>query len=58
VATTAIVPFQDVLELNGAHRMNVPGTVEGNWTWRFDWPMVQVDSADKLRKLNELYGRS
>jgi 4-alpha-glucanotransferase len=58
VASTAIVPFQDVLQLNGEHRMNVPGTVEGNWTWRFDWPMVQVDAADKLRKLNELYGRS
>ena len=58
VATTAIVPFQDVLELNGEHRMNVPGTVEGNWTWQFDWSMVPPDAADKLRKLNELYGRS
>src|SRR5580765_21939 len=40
VANTAIVPMQDVLGLDGSHRMNLPGTPTGNWRWRFDWTMV------------------
>lgn len=39
VANTAIVPVQDVLELGGAHRMNVPGTAKGNWGWRLGEPL-------------------
>lgn len=58
VSSMAIVPFQDVLELNGEHRMNVPGTVDGNWKWCFDWQMVQPEYAVRLKKLNELYGRN
>jgi len=40
VALTAVFPFQDVLGLDGAHRMNMPGSPTGNWAWRFDWSMV------------------
>lgn len=29
-----ITPVQDVLGLSAAARMNVPGTVQGNWCWR------------------------
>lgn len=42
-ALAAILPMQDLLRLDGAARMNVPGTVDGNWQWRFDWS--QVDGA-------------
>ena len=31
VAKIAIVPMQDLLELDGKHRMNTPGTVANNW---------------------------
>ncbi len=58
VSEMAIVPFQDVLELGDEHRMNIPGTVDGNWTWQFSWQMVQPEFADRLRNLNELYGRN
>lgn len=58
VSQMAVVPMQDILELGGEHRMNVPGTAEGNWSWRFDWDMLADDSAEKLKRLNDLYGRS
>jgi 4-alpha-glucanotransferase len=31
VANLAIVPMQDILGLGSEHRMNTPGTIEGNW---------------------------
>ena len=47
VANLAIFPLQDVLGLDGSHRMNLPGSSDGNWAWRFDWPML--GSVDGLR---------
>ena len=58
VSQLAVIPMQDLLGLNGEHRMNVPGTVEDNWTWRFDWDMVDENHAPRLNELNKLYGRS
>ena len=34
VAELAIVPLQDVLGLGSEARMNLHGTVGGNWKWR------------------------
>jgi 4-alpha-glucanotransferase len=31
---TAIIPMQDILNLDASARMNVPGTALGNWQWR------------------------
>jgi 4-alpha-glucanotransferase len=42
-ATLAIIPMQDILKLGSADRMNTPGTIEGNWQWRFNW--MQLDDA-------------
>ena len=56
-ARWAMVPFQDLLELDEQHRMNTPGTTEGNWRWRFDWSQVDGDLANKLKALNHLYAR-
>jgi hypothetical protein len=36
VAKTAIIPMQDLLELDDSSRMNTPGTTEGNWLWRMN----------------------
>lgn len=49
-ANTAIVPWQDFLGLDGNHRMNTPGTTEGNWLWRFDWEQVQEDLEQHIRQ--------
>ena len=40
-ANLVIIPMQDILGLDGKHRMNIPGTAEGNWHWRFDWAQLQ-----------------
>ncbi|MDH5170850.1 MAG: 4-alpha-glucanotransferase [Gammaproteobacteria bacterium] len=51
VANTAIIPWQDFLGLDGRHRMNTPGTTEGNWRWRFDWSQVPPGLAGEIRDL-------
>jgi 4-alpha-glucanotransferase len=57
VARMAIVPLQDVLELDAAHRMNRPGVSDGNWAWRYDWSQVPEELAGRLRALVGMYGR-
>ena len=50
-ARLGILPMQDVLELDGQHRMNQPGTVQGNWSWRFAWEQVPEERAEQMRAL-------
>ncbi len=57
VAGLAVIPMQDALGLDGTHRMNTPGTCEGNWGWRFDWDMIPADLAARLRRMLQLCGR-
>ncbi|MGE5241629.1 MAG: 4-alpha-glucanotransferase [Bacteroidota bacterium] len=57
VARLAIVPMQDLLGLGRGHRMNAPGTPEGNWSWRFSWEELAPDLADRLRRMMRMYGR-
>lgn len=57
VADMAIVPFQDVLELGSEHRMNLPGTTNGNWEWRFSWSIVGPQHADGLYEWTALARR-
>jgi 4-alpha-glucanotransferase len=58
VARLAIVPIQDVLGLGSEARMNLPGTVEGNWEFRLDPGALTPAVAERLRGLTALYGRS
>jgi 4-alpha-glucanotransferase len=59
VARTAIVPLQDVLNLDSAARMNTPGTQGGtNWAWRYDPALLTSEVRDQLRDLTELYSRA
>jgi 4-alpha-glucanotransferase len=44
VATLALAPLQDVLNLGVEARMNVPGRVERNWRWRLA-PGMQCSAA-------------
>ncbi len=57
VAQLAILPMQDLLSLDSNHRMNTPGTMQGNWQWRFKWKQVWPGLATDLAKLVRLYGR-
>jgi 4-alpha-glucanotransferase len=53
----SVIPMQDFLELDGAHRMNMPGTQGQNWQWKFRWEMVAPDLAKKIRTLISQYDR-
>lgn len=57
VANLAVIPMQDILELGSEHRMNTPGTTEGNWRWRFQWDQLSAERAQRLGHLVELYNR-
>jgi len=57
-AQLAIIPMQDILRLDGAHRMNTPGTVEHNWLWRFDWAQLSKEMEDDLTKAIQKYDRN
>ena len=58
VARTAIYPFQDVLGLDGVHRMNVPGRGQACWEWRFEWQQVSAAPAVELLALTRAHGRA
>lgn len=55
IALWSVAPFQDLLSLGNEARMNIPGLMDGNWTWRAtdlpDW------AADRLREMAWAYGR-
>ena len=57
VARTLVIPFQDVLGLDGHHRMNTPGVAEGCWSWRFDWSMVDDAPSIRLKAMMRAHGR-
>ncbi len=56
-AYLAIIPMQDILELDTNHRMNTPGTVVGNWKWRFSWQQLTQAHKDFFSALVEKSGR-
>lgn len=57
VADTVILPFQDLLKLGSAARMNIPGTPFGNWEWRFTWEMLPPDLAITVHRQLQRYDR-
>jgi 4-alpha-glucanotransferase len=57
-AALAIAPLQDVLDLGNEARMNLPGTEEGNWRWRYDDGALGDENARRLRELTRGTGRS
>ena len=50
--------LQDVLGLDGAHRMNTPGVALGCWQWRFDWRQVPPEPAQRMAALTRAHGRN
>jgi len=58
VASTALVPMQDLLGLGSDARMNRPGQATGNWEWRFHKSDLTHELADRLGALSRIYGRA
>jgi len=57
VAGMAIMPLQDVLGLGSSARMNLPGTLSGNWKWRYRATDLTPEIAARLKSLTVLYDR-
>lgn len=57
VAKMAILPMQDLMELDERGRMNVPGTVANNWEWRLEWKHLKSSQKEFLKILTEKYNR-
>ncbi len=57
-AVLAIVPMQDLLGRDSGARMNTPGTVVGNWRWRFEWADVPAALSAASRERAARTGRA
>jgi 4-alpha-glucanotransferase len=53
VAALAVVPLQDVLNLDASARMNRPGEAGGNWSWRVTEGMLEEGAFRRLLQLTE-----
>ncbi len=52
-----IIQMQDFLDLGGEARMNFPGTMGSNWTWRAEAGFASDALAQRIYRLTKLYGR-
>jgi 4-alpha-glucanotransferase len=57
VAQLAVVPMQDLLCLGSEARLNTPGTVTGNWSWRLPDDCLNAQLAQRFALLNRVFGR-
>jgi len=57
VADVAILPLQDLLDLDSSARMNLPGVADGNWGWRAPAGALSGELARRFRRLGEISGR-
>jgi 4-alpha-glucanotransferase len=48
-ARLAILPVQDLLGLGSEARLNTPGRVDGNWSWRVRRGRLTAELAQRLR---------
>lgn len=57
VAAVAVMQMQDLLELGGDARMNLPSTIGNNWQWRLIPGQLSHSLAKRMRRQAETYGR-
>ncbi|SDD81369.1 4-alpha-glucanotransferase/malto-oligosyltrehalose synthase,TIGR02401 [Dyadobacter soli] len=57
VAKTAILPIQDILNLDETAKMNLPGSNENNWAWRLLRGQITDEAAEFLTSITLLYNR-
>jgi 4-alpha-glucanotransferase len=57
VSFLCVIPMQDILMLDSSARMNTPGTIGGNWTWRFEWQQLKPDINQQISQFMFLYQR-
>ena len=53
-----ISPIQDILSLDDSSRLNTPGTISNNWSWKLNQPLDEIDiNLQKYSNLGNIYGR-
>ena len=57
-ADTCIIPLQDWLGLDNSARMNMPGTVDVNWSWRLAPNAIPAELDEEILKLTKRFGRA
>ncbi len=57
IAKLAIIPMQDILNLDSYHRMNTPGTSGDNWNWKMELEGLYNFDIEKYKELNYVYNR-
>lgn len=58
VANFALAPMQDFLNLGTEARMNQPGRLGGNWSWRLSADtLTDEELISRIREMNTLYSR-
>ena len=57
VSYMAIATMQDLLELDGSARMNLPSTIGGNWAWRMTAEELNPIVEGQLYHLTKVYRR-
>lgn len=58
VADMAIFPLQDFMGLGTEHRMNLPGTTENNWVWRYTDSMLYGIDGNYIKHMVGIYNRN
>lgn len=58
VARLAIMPVQDILNLDENHRMNTPGGSGRSWQWRLEPGQLTNEVAQRLLHLTRMTGRA
>lgn len=57
VSDMVIIPMQDIFNLGTEARMNFPGKLGGNWTWRFTWDQINDELVKTYKRMTEMYER-
>ena len=57
-AKICIIPIQDWLGLDNSSRMNAPGTVGTNWSWRLMPGQVTEELGEEVLSVTKRFGRA
>ena len=57
-AKMCIIPAQDWLGLDNSSRMNTPGTVDANWSWRLCPGQITDELAEEVLIITKRFGRA
>ena len=57
-AWLSILPMQDILALGADARINRPSSQAGNWQWRLSAEQIESETASRLYRMTEIFGRT